>query len=76
MGEFLKGPWGSALRVFLGVVAAGFYTWLQNGNSFTDIDLDAVVGFVNAALIVVVPLAIAALNPADDRFGRVAPPAE
>ena len=34
------------------------------------IDLDAVTGFIGAGLIVAVPLIIAALNPADTRFGK------
>lgn len=70
MGEFLASLPGSILRVFLGAALGAFYLYIQNGNSFTDVDIDALVGFVTAGLIVAVPLVIAALNPADSRFGR------
>lgn len=72
MGSFLAGPFGSALRVFLGAVVGAFYLYLQNGNSLSDLNLGALQGFVTAGLVVAVPIAIAALNPADGRFGRTA----
>ena len=71
MGAFFaKSPLGSVVKVFAGAVLGAFYLYLQNGSSFTDIDLDAVVGFVTAGLIVAVPLLINVVNPADTRYGR------
>ena len=71
MGEFLKGPIGSALRVALGSLLGSVVTLLSAGGKVTDL---ANVDFWNVALglavTVAVPLIIAALNPADTRFGK------
>jgi hypothetical protein len=70
MGNFLAtSPWGTVLKVFAGTVLGAFYLWLQNGNSWQNLDIDALVGFVGAAIIVVVPLVINIVNPADTRYG-------
>lgn len=71
MGNFLAtNPLGTVVKVFLGAVLGALYLYLQNGNSFTDLDLTAVVGFVTAGLVVALPLLINVVNPADKRYGR------
>ncbi len=70
MGKFLTTAPGSALRVFVGAVLGGVVLFLSNGNSITNIDLDAANAIITAAVIVAVPLLIAWVNPADTRFGH------
>jgi len=71
MGSFFaKSPWGGVVKVFLGTVLGAFYLWLQNGNSWNNLDLTALTGFVGAGLIVAVPLIINIVNPADTRYGK------
>lgn len=70
MGKFLTTAPGSALRVFLGAVLGGVVLFLRNGNSITNIDLDAWNAIITAAVVVAVPLLIAWVNPADTRFGK------
>ena len=72
MGEFLVGQIGSALRVFVGAVLAAVFLESQDGS----IDVGNWPTWVAAGIAVAVPILIAWLNPADDRFGRVAPTEE
>lgn len=63
------GPVGAAVRVFVGVVLG--YAVLDLANDGTiSITLHDVSTWVAAGLVVAVPIVIAAVNPADTRFGR------
>ncbi len=70
-GKFLTTPLGSALRVFLGAVLAYLVLDLQTDGTI-DISVGDVMTWVAGALVIAVPLLIAALNPADTRFGKKA----
>lgn len=72
-GKFLTTPLGSALRVFLGVVLGYFVLDLQEAGTI-DISVGDVTTWIAGALVVAVPLIIAAVNPKDDRFGRTDTP--
>lgn len=67
--EFLKGPVGSALRVFVGVVLGYLVLDLQTDGKIS-VSVEDVNAWIAAALVVAVPLVIAAINPADTRFGK------
>lgn len=69
MGEFLSGPVGSALRVFLGVVLGSLVTWLTNGGTLSGLTWADLESWLGAAIASGVPILIAALNPQDPRFG-------
>lgn len=70
MGEFLKGPYGSAARIFVATVLGGLVTYLLNGGTFSGLTWGAVEMWVGTAVTVALPLIIAFLNPADTRFGK------
>lgn len=69
LGRFLTTPVGSALRVFAGLVLGSFVLYLSAGNDVAKIDVASVMTWVSAALVVAVPIVIAAINPQDPRFG-------
>ena len=69
--EFLTTPIGSAFRVFLGVTLGYLVLDLQ-ADGTVSISLSEIWTWVAAALVIVVPITIAALNPQDTRFGRTA----
>lgn len=72
-GQFLTTPLGSALRVFVGAVLG--YLVLDLSTSGTiDVSVSDLKTWVAAALVVAVPVLIAALNPKDDRFGLTETP--
>lgn len=66
--KFLTTPIGSALRIALGLVLGAWVASLQAGNALVP-EVDDILTWIGAALVIVVPLVIAALNPADPRFG-------
>jgi hypothetical protein len=71
MGKWLAtSPLGSIVKVFVGTALGGLYLFLKNDGSFDDITLEAVEGFLMGALIVVLPMLINYVNPADTRYGR------
>lgn len=70
MGAFLAGPVGSAVRVFLGLLLGSLVAVLQAGDIASLGDLDWWQTAISAALAVALPLIIAAINPADTRWGK------
>lgn len=70
MGKFLAGPLGSALRVAAGFALGELVAYLGNGGTFRGLSWAAVELWLGGAVAVGLPLVIAALNPADTRFGR------
>lgn len=70
MGKFLAGPIGSALRVAVAFVLGELVAYLANGGTFRGLSWAAVELWIGAAVAVGLPIAIAALNPADPRYGR------
>lgn len=64
-----KGWVGGAIRVFAGALLGYFYLDLV-ADQKVEVSWDEVNLWVAGALIVAVPLVIAAVNPADFRFGR------
>lgn len=69
---FLTTPLGSALRVFVGVVLGYLVLDLRNDGKIS-VSVDDLNTWIAAALVVAVPLLIAAVNPADLRWGRTPP---
>lgn len=69
-GKFLTGPIGSLLRVFVALVLGSYVTYLLNGGTFDGISYGDIQSWVGAALVVVLPVVIAAFNPQDSRFGK------
>lgn len=69
MGAFLTTPLGSALRVFVGAVL-GFLVLDLTSDGTISVGIDEVWTWVAGGLIVAVPILIAWVNPADQRFGR------
>jgi hypothetical protein len=69
IGSFLAGPYGSAFRVFCGLLLGSLVTYLGSGQDIRGISLDEVWGWVGVAAAVALPIVIAAINPADTRFG-------
>lgn len=67
--KFLATPWGAAVRVFAGVVLGYLVLDLSNDGKI-DVSLDDLNSWIAAGLVVAIPLVIAAVNPADTRFGR------
>lgn len=65
--QFLATPEGGMVRIFVGLVLGYLVVALQNRDS---ISLSLLSTWAGAALVVVIPLAIAYINPADSRFGR------
>jgi hypothetical protein len=72
MGSFLVGPIGSALRVLVSVLLGSLVTYLANGNTFDGLTFAEVQTWLGVAVATALPIIIAALNPADTRFGRTA----
>jgi hypothetical protein len=72
MGKFLTTPIGSALRVLVGVVL-GYLVLDLSADKTISVGLDEVTTWIAAGLVVAVPILIAAVNPADTRFGKVGP---
>lgn len=68
--QFLVGPIGSAFRVALGFVLAAVLGVVQAGSVAELGQLDWWQATVAGALGIALPIVIAALNPADPRFGR------
>ena len=69
IGTFLAGPVGSAVRVALGVIL-GYLVLDLSEEGTISVSWDEVQTWLAAALVVAVPLIIAAVNPADTRFGK------
>lgn len=67
--EFLKGPVGSVLRVFAGLVLGSFTYYVTEGGHLHDLTWTNWEAWFSAAVVAVFPVAIAWLNPADPRFG-------
>lgn len=67
--KFLATPLGAAVRVFAGVVLGYLVLDLSNDGKI-DVSLDDLNSWIAAGLVVAIPLVIAAVNPADTRFGR------
>jgi hypothetical protein len=70
MGEFLAGPFGSALRVAVGFVLAAVLGIVQAGSVAELGALDWWQATLAGALGVALPILIAWMNPQDPRFGR------
>lgn len=70
MGDFLAGPIGSAVRVFVGSVLGAVTAYFANGGTFVGLSFGDVQLWLGAAIAVALPIVVAALNPADTRFGR------
>jgi hypothetical protein len=68
-GKFLAGPIGSALRVGLALVLGYYVAHLAAGGTVVPSASDWQT-WAGAALVVVVPVIIAAVNPQDPRFGK------
>ena len=69
IGKFLASPVGSAVRVFAGLVLGYFVLDLEQEHGI-HVSLEDLGTWVAAGLAVAVPIVIAAINPADPRFGR------
>jgi hypothetical protein len=69
-GKFLASPIGSALRVLVALVIGSFVAWLGAGHSVADVSLSDFWTWLGAALVVALPIVVAALNPSDPRFGK------
>ena len=67
-GRFLTTPLGSALRVFVGLVLGAYVASLGEGSGLVP-TVDNLETWVGAAVAVALPIIIAAINPADPRFG-------
>ncbi len=67
--RFLTTPVGSACRIAVGVILGYLVLDLSNDGAIS-IGWDEVQTWIAAALVVAVPVIIAAVNPADPRFGR------
>ena len=65
--QLLATPVGGMVRIFVGLVLGYLVVALQDHDT---ISLDSLSTWAGAALVVVIPLAIAYVNPADTRFGR------
>ena len=73
-GNWLATSWlGGLLKMAAGVALGSLYVALQNGG-LGSIDMNSVNQAVTAALIVVTPVIINALNKADGRYGLGNPP--
>ena len=68
--SFLKGPYGSWLRVVLAFALFAFLELLQNGGSLSDLNLPWWQHVVAVVVAATLPVIIAALNPLDPRFGK------
>lgn len=67
LGEFLAGPIGSVLRVALAATIGLYVAGVQSGHLVPSLsDLRTWLG---AAILLVLPVVIAAVNPQDPRFG-------
>lgn len=71
IGKFLAGPIGSALRVLVGLVLGSYVASLSSGGALVP-GLSDWQTWLGAAIVVALPLVIAALNPQDPRFGKSA----
>jgi hypothetical protein len=69
VGKFLAGPVGSALRVAVALVLGYYVAALGSGGELVP-SASAVKTWVGAAIVIALPVVIAALNPQDPRFGR------
>lgn len=68
-GSFLAGPIGSALRVFVSLVLGAYVASLAAGGGLVP-SADDWQTWVGAAIVVALPVIIAAINPQDPRFGK------
>lgn len=66
VGKFLAGPVGSWLRVAVTVILSMWLADLTSGESWT-FDWSA---YALGAVVALLPVIIAFLNPVDTRFGR------
>lgn len=67
--KFLATPVGGMFRIFVGLVLGYLVLDLSNDGKLS-VSWDELATWVAAALVVVIPLVIAWVNPADSRFGR------
>lgn len=68
LGAFLAGPIGSVLRVALAAVIGFYVAGVQSGHLVPSAsDLRTWLG---AAILLILPVVIAAVNPQDPRFGK------
>jgi hypothetical protein len=73
LGRFLATPWGGAVRIFVGLLLGYFVLDLQNDGKI-NVSADDLATWVAAALVVVIPIAIALINPQDERAGYTGGP--
>jgi len=69
MGKFLTTPLGSALRIFVAAVL-GYLVLDLTTDGKIDVSVSDLNTWVAAAIVVALPVVIAAVNPADTRFGK------
>ena len=67
--KFLATPVGSACRIAVGVVL-GYAVLDLSQDGSVSVSWSEVNTWIAAALVLAVPVIIAAVNPADPRFGR------
>lgn len=67
--SFLAGPLGSAVRVAVALVLGSYVASVGSGGGLVP-DAMTVQSWIGAALVVALPIVIAALNPNDPRYGR------
>ena len=70
--KFLATPVGSAARIAVGVVL-GYAVLDLSQDGSVSVSWSEVNTWVAAALVLAVPVIIAAVNPADPRFGKGSP---
>lgn len=69
LGNFLaNNPIGAMLRVFVGLVLGYFVLDLTTDGKI-DVSMNDLNTWVAGALVVAIPILIAAINPQDTRFG-------
>lgn len=67
--KFLTTPLGSMLRIVVGIVL-GYLVLDLTADGTISVGMDEVTSWVAAGLVVGIPVLIAAINPADARFGK------
>ena len=73
LGKFLASPVGSAVRIFVGLVLGAYVASLSAGGALVPSTGDWQT-WAGAAIVVALPVIIAAINPQDPRFGKTAGP--